>query len=189
MDFKAKMATGAVGGTGLVAATNILAEMLDGYFQRHGLQYDINTVELLVASALGFIAGGPILVLSEIARQATLKGMLKLGIDLTKVLGNGVAALLLCFAVGCAGAQTPAQRYFVAKSHYASVGDLVTSWCAQPSTPVTDCEAADEVMDRAEAEIASLEQLSGPSPGRYELAAAVLVKALEIINRFKPEAP
>jgi hypothetical protein len=160
----------------LVAA--LLAEWLDA---KLGAGTDqIAQVEL----ALVVLIGGVFSFVLDLVRALVLDtipaGKLP---RLYKLLGGTLVALMLA----CAGAQTPAQRYYVAKANYASLGDLVNAWCAQPSTPVLECAQVDEIMDRTEAEVQSIEALAGPSPGRYELATAFLLKAVEIVNRILAE--
>lgn len=100
-----------------------------------------------------------------------------------------IAAVALLLFVGCATTQTPAQSYFAAKAAYATAGDVVNVWCAQPATPLADCQKVDEAMDKAEAEIAALDALASPTDTTYEIATAILVRALEIANRFAPGVP
>ena len=100
-----------------------------------------------------------------------------------KLLGGTLLALVL---VGCASPQTPAQSYFAAKAAYATAGDVVNVWCAQPATPRVDCAKVDEAMDKAESEIRALDAIASPSDSTYEIATAILGRALEIANRFVP---
>jgi hypothetical protein len=95
--------------------------------------------------------------------------------------------LILLLALGCAHAKTPAQRYYAAKTNYAAAGDLVNSWCAQPTTPREHCEEVDQVMDRTEVEIAAIDALVAPGDSSYEYGIALMTEALRIASMFLPE--
>jgi hypothetical protein len=161
-----------------IAAAGLLAEWLDKRLASPG---SVESVELALTVGLGTVFSS----LIELFRQLAVRAGTKYGLDMTKILGGIVPLALLLTA--CVGAQTPEQRYYVVKNHYASAGDLVNAWCARPSTPLEECKKVDVVMDRAEAEIMSLEGQVGTSPDRHELATGLLLKALEILNRYQPE--
>ena len=135
--------------------------------------------------ALTVIVGGMLSYGIEFARALALD-MLPPGRlpRIYKLLGGTLLALAL---FGCASPQkTPAQSYFAAKAAYATAGDAVNVWCAQPATPLEDCAKVDEAMDKAESEIRALDAIASPTDSTYELATALLVRALEIANRFVP---
>lgn len=129
-----------------------------------------------IAIALGqtFLVGGSS-ALPSVRRNGAVESAQKIGL------------VMLLTLAGCATPTTPAQSYFAAKSAYATAGDLVNAWCAQPATPKADCEKVDAAMDKAEAEIAALDAIASPDDSTYELATALLVRALEIAERFVPE--
>lgn len=100
----------------------------------------------------------------------------------------GMVFLVLIF-VACAGAQTPAQRWYVAKEHYITTSTTVNALCAQPTTPLNACQRADAVMDEAEREITAFEgEALTAGPTRYEKAIAILEHVREELLRLLPAA-
>lgn len=108
--------------------------------------------------------------------------------------GSGTAALgsivvLVAILSACTGAQTAAQRWYVAKEHYITASTAVNVACSQPASPLEACQAADAIMDRAEAEILALEAAAlAAAPSRFEIAIALLEQVETELSKLLPEA-
>jgi hypothetical protein len=105
MDFKAKMATGAISLGAGNQIINALADLVDAWTNKNSPVFEMWTVDqwqVVLAIFIGAALGGPFLVFSEFLRQSVVKFGTWAGYDFSKALGNG-AALLLCLALsGCA---------------------------------------------------------------------------------------
>ncbi len=105
MDFKAKMVAGGASlslGNQVVSA---LAELADVWTNKNMPileSWSIDRWEIVLCFVFGALLGGPFLVFSEFLRQSLVKFGAWAGYDFSKVLGNGVALLIVCFATGCA---------------------------------------------------------------------------------------
>lgn len=163
-----------------VLLASLVAEWLDTRIA-DSASFDVDQVEMALTVSIGGALSGLIEFLRALALDAMPAARFP---RIYKMLGGTLLALVL---VGCASPQTPAQGYFAAKASYATAGDLVNAWCAQPATARDDCVKVDEAMDKAEAEIRALDAIASPTDSTYELATALLVRALEIANRYVPE--
>lgn len=70
--------------TGVIS--QILAEVLDKYFQSKGLGLDLTVDQW--ETAIAIVSSVPIALGLEITRQLIVKGTAKIGVDLSKVLGQ-----------------------------------------------------------------------------------------------------
>lgn len=143
MDFKAKIASGALGGGVISALIGPLSESLDKWAEVHSpffMTWSVETWEVVVGTLLGVALGGPALVIAEILRQLLFKALAAAGIDTTKIariIGNGVAVGMLLTIVGCA---TPTDKYYTSLSALAGVRASMISYCELPSAGRNECE-------------------------------------------------